>query len=69
MPGSMTGIDLVEWCDAHRPGLPCVVVSGYTAQPPGRPLKLLRKPYGVAELVAALAQAVEQGAAALEGEP
>jgi signal transduction histidine kinase/ActR/RegA family two-component response regulator len=68
MPGSMTGLDLVEWCDAHRPGLPCVVVSGYTAQPLGRPLKMLRKPYGVAELVAALAQAVEQGAAALEGE-
>ncbi len=58
MPGTMTGIDLVEWCGVHRPGLPCVIASGYTAQQLSRPVQVLHKPYAIGELASALEQAV-----------
>ena len=59
MPGTMTGVDLVNWCGVHRPALPSVVASGYTTQRASRPMQVLRKPYGIGELVSALEQAIK----------
>ncbi len=63
MPGTMTGVDLVNWCGMHRPTLPSVVASGYMAQQANRPMQVLSKPYGIGDLVNALEQAVKQAAA------
>ncbi|MGJ7512279.1 ATP-binding protein [Variovorax sp. GT1P44] len=57
MPGSMTGLDLVEWCRAHRRGLPTIVATGYSAQRSDLPVRMLRKPYAMSELLAALQEA------------
>jgi DNA-binding NtrC family response regulator len=59
MPGRMTGLDLVEWCRVHRPGLPAVVASGYTPQQPDSAVPVLRKPYAMDALLGALQDACE----------
>lgn len=61
MPGRMTGLDLVAWCAEHRPALAVVVATGYSAQLVDLPVQVLRKPYGLDELLEALQQAVAPG--------
>jgi len=58
MPGRMTGMDLVAWCRIHRPSLPAVVASGYTAQAADA-VQVLRKPYSIDALLDALQRAVD----------
>ncbi|MCG2594615.1 ATP-binding protein [Ramlibacter sp. XY19] len=53
MPGTMTGLDLVEWCRVHCPKLPALVATGYSSQPLGA-AKVLNKPYAVDDLLDAL---------------
>jgi signal transduction histidine kinase len=60
MPGRMSGLDLVDWCARHRPQLAVVVATGYSAQLVDLPVRVLRKPYGLDELLEALQQAVAQ---------
>jgi len=60
MPGRMTGTDLVNWCRRHRPALPAVVATGYMTtwgELEGR-VRVLRKPYGLQDLISALRAAV-----------
>lgn len=59
MPGTMTGLDLVEWCRKHRPQLPTVVATGYSSQTSGTVSNKLNKPYAINDLVAALQGAVD----------
>ncbi|WP_052736207.1 ATP-binding protein [Aquincola tertiaricarbonis] len=57
MPGRMDGIDLVRWARQARPGLPALVATGFTAQALDTELRVLRKPYAIDALLAALQQA------------
>jgi signal transduction histidine kinase/ActR/RegA family two-component response regulator len=59
MPGRLTGMDLVAWCRVHRPALPAVVATGYTAQQADLQVQVLRKPYAMEVLLAALQAAVK----------
>lgn len=54
MPGAMTGLELVAWCQEHRPDVPSLVATGYSARPPEGVWKLLRKPYSIEDLLDAL---------------
>lgn len=54
MPGTLSGLDLVDWCRTHRPGLHAVVATGYTTQQAGADVTVLRKPYEIADLLIAL---------------
>lgn len=57
MPGRMDGIGLAGWLGAHHPGLPVVLCSGYVPEPErlqSLRVALLRKPFGVAQLVDAI---------------
>lgn len=58
MPGALSGIDLVHWCEVHRPTLPTVITSGFAPQHADFQGVVLRKPYAIDELLAALQQAV-----------
>lgn len=57
MPGKLTGMDLALWCREHRATLSVVVATGYTPQQADARIEILRKPYGMAELLDALARA------------
>lgn len=54
MPGSLSGADLARWCREHRPALPVVLATGYSAQEIPEGVRLVRKPYGVDALLAQL---------------
>jgi CheY-like chemotaxis protein len=54
MPGSMTGLELIAWCEEHRPELPSLVATGYSARPAEGVWKVLRKPYTIEDLLDAL---------------
>jgi CheY-like chemotaxis protein len=58
MPGKLTGMDLVAWCTGHRPDLPTVVATGYSAQQDEGAYEVLRKPYGIEQLLRVLQAAV-----------
>lgn len=58
MPGSMSGADLAHWCREHRPALPVVLATGYSAQEIPEGVRVLRKPYGVDAVLAQLQAAV-----------
>ena len=50
MPGELDGVGLARWMQAHRPGVPVLLTSGYdgTGWLPGelgRDVRLLQKPY------------------------
>lgn len=66
MPGDMTGVDLARQAVAARPGLPVLLSSGYTgetlASAEDAPWPLLRKPYTLDVLAAAIARTVSDGA-------
>ena len=65
MPGKMNGMELRTWCAEHRPDLPVVVATGYSAQS-ASDAALLGKPYEMSELLGALNRAT---AAARAGGP
>jgi CheY-like chemotaxis protein len=54
MPGKMTGMDLAQWCQQNIPSIGVVVATGYTTQRSDGQVQLLKKPYELAELQAAL---------------
>lgn len=54
MPGEMSGLDLAAWCRAQRPDFPVVVTTGYTAERIDPAHAVLRKPYGMRDLLATL---------------
>lgn len=64
MPGGLNGFELVREARRLRPGLPCVLVSGYVAPvgPGGQhqpsAARLIRKPYRQSELTQAIAEAL-----------
>lgn len=63
MPGEMDGVALAEALRARLPGLPVVLASGYAERAvgeglSGRGVRYLEKPFRMAELVAAVAEAV-----------
>jgi PAS domain S-box-containing protein len=63
MPGGRTGVDLARLLTGRRPGLPVVLSSGFTgealAEAETAPWPLLRKPYALDELAAAIADALK----------
>ncbi|WP_426957655.1 ATP-binding protein [Muricoccus radiodurans] len=61
MPGGADGLDLAREVERHRPGLPVLLTSGYGGAPArvaAAGLPLLRKPYDLEALRAALREAV-----------
>ena len=54
MPGTLDGLGFADWCARHRPELPVIVATGYTAQQVDSSRTLLRKPYTMGQLLAAL---------------
>jgi CheY-like chemotaxis protein len=67
MPGALNGIDLVHWCEANLPTLPAVIATGFAPQHADFPGVVLRKPYAVDELLAALQQAAATPGASRDG--
>ena len=65
MPGSLTGLDLVAWCREHQPHLPALVATGYSVEQPDARVRVVRKPYGIDDLLAALHAAVSGAPASL----
>ncbi|MET0339335.1 MAG: PAS domain-containing protein [Caulobacter sp.] len=63
MPGGASGVDLARELARTRPGLPVVLSSGYTGETlalaEAAPWPLLRKPYAMDALAAAIARAAE----------
>lgn len=57
MPGKLNGIDLVEWCQQHRPGMPAVVATGYAERLSETSVPVLRKPYDLDAMLDALQSA------------
>ena len=63
MDGGMSGYDVARWVKTNRPGCKVILTSGYNEQVADASddefakLKLLTKPYSVAELQSALAEA------------
>ena len=58
MPGGMNGIELAEELRHRKPGLPIVLVSGYTASASAAPeqFPVLRKPFRMEQLAQAIAR-------------
>lgn len=59
MPGELDGVDLANWLGATRPGLPVIMMSGHpdadsVAATLAVPRPLLRKPFAMARLLAAV---------------
>ena len=77
MPGGMSGYDIAHWLSEHKPELPIVLTSGFSASSglhdlPVAAHSILHKPYGRAELSRVLHHAIasKSGAAvsdALDG--
>lgn len=63
MPGTLSGMDLVAWCRAHRPQLRTVVATGYTTQHAEPGVTVLRKPYEIDDLLMALQESMGEGEA------
>jgi two-component system NtrC family sensor kinase len=64
MPGGLNGLDLARTVRRHRPGLPVLMVSGYSAVGDEARLEgfqLLRKPYDLDALAAAVDALLESG--------
>jgi len=62
MPGEWSGLDLASWCRTHYPEVVVLVTTGYTAERIDPSQAVLHKPYGIAELLAALQDAVREAA-------
>jgi signal transduction histidine kinase/ActR/RegA family two-component response regulator len=59
MPGKLTGLDLVAWCQVKAPHLALVVATGYSSQQSRIGVVELRKPYAFDDMLATLQQAVD----------
>ena len=63
MPGGKSGVDLAQAAAKQWPGMPVILSSGYTgdnlASAEAAPWPLLRKPYSLQALAAAIAEAAE----------
>lgn len=55
MSGDLDGIELARWVSAHRPAVRVLLQSGHT-DATALPFSVLRKPFGLDELRAALAR-------------
>ncbi len=58
MPGSMNGVDLVNWAKAQRPTMAAVVATGYADNVSAISVPVIRKPYEIETLQRGLAEAV-----------
>ena len=62
MPGGINGVQLAAEVAQRRPGLPLLLTSGYSGSARNEAealgIRILAKPYGIAELRAALAAAL-----------
>lgn len=64
MPGDFSGVALACWLREHRPGLPVVLTSGYSAEVPAAQAQgftVLGKPVAPQTLVAAVRAALPGG--------
>ena len=65
MPGGVDGFDVADWVRANRPGLGVLLASGNMARDPRREthpdLRVLEKPYAIAELARALRSSLGKG--------
>ncbi|HYZ63260.1 MAG TPA: ATP-binding protein [Acetobacteraceae bacterium] len=61
MPGGMDGLALAREASRRRPGLPVLLTTGYTGGPASEPIgvPLLRKPYRLDDLAAAVERALQ----------
>ncbi|MDZ7826276.1 MAG: ATP-binding protein [Gammaproteobacteria bacterium] len=65
LPGEVSGVDVVRRARRERPGLPCILMTGYArshladGDPEIRDLPLLHKPFRLAELRRVLEAALE----------
>ncbi len=57
MPGDMDGHDLAVWCREPHPATAIVLTTGYSAKAAGSPALLLRKPFGIEDLLTTLDRA------------
>ncbi|HEY0821796.1 MAG TPA: ATP-binding protein [Rhizobacter sp.] len=62
MPGTLSGLDLVDWCRTHMPAMATVVATGYNTRQTRADVQELRKPYGLDALLDALQRAVNASA-------
>ena len=62
MPGTLSGLDLVDWCRAHVPAMAAVVATGYNTRQTRADVQELRKPYSLDDLLDALQRAVQERA-------
>ncbi len=53
-----SGLEVARWVESHRPHIPVVLCSGVPLSPPAVSCRFLPKPYRVAELLAAVAEAL-----------
>lgn len=65
MPGTLSGTDLAEWTQTHRPEIGVLLTSGYYATDPGddglsanESVQVLAKPYSIDTLASALRDAL-----------
>lgn len=59
MPGQLSGLELVDWCREHLPGMAAVIATGYNTRKARADVQELRKPYGLDDLLQALQRAVQ----------
>ncbi len=65
MAGGMSGFDVAQWVQSHRPGLKMLLTSGYADEAlrvqdrQAAGLKILRKPYNRSELARAIRQTLD----------
>ncbi len=62
MPGGMSGLDLAQALRARHPGLPVLLVTGFSAaalSPEARGFPIIRKPYDLRELTDAVAKRMQ----------
>jgi CheY-like chemotaxis protein len=58
MPGTLSGHDLAEWLEQHRPKMPVLLTSGSPSEghklPPGAQRRFITKPYELGDIEAVI---------------
>ena len=62
MPGSMNGVELVNWARLHRADMAALVATGYADNVNALSVPVIRKPYDIETLHRALAEAARRRA-------